>query len=643
MLTLFPGLAQPVEITNYVLNQDGSAASSTVVYLYRDGSFCKATVTDASGMYKFSSLIAGDYKVKVFLKDGSDNLWVDYSTASSVISGPFSSSITVPASLTVTTSGSSTTVSISSSGSKYSYYAPPIVTTPDGYVGKGLVDFATGALTGLTTLASGTGSATTASLLTLGENTAAFTNVSKGIVTGEDNGLDFYYAYYSVAQQGTDASAALVEKITARIGGAYPPWSYPNANINASAWAKMYDLLFNNGTKWIDLGNGSAGFYRCIAWYPSGSYTVYYNGDPSVLSGLLGVDGYSLDSYTWGSGVQGYAKFTTWTCVLVDRSAYAHPISSNPPGGMAWNEYPPPDMGCGVRASYDDYAQAVAAAKLRNTAYNRAQQGKLPIKNNLPAIVQSALNALGISGELQGFIRYLNNYSTYSALENVADARYNQQVADARALYGEPSQAFENAKASAQTELNAAKGYFANEFMVKPMLETLADFIAGGNSGTDQSFIDYLRGVPGGTTRDQVYTGLSALVTDAFNGYYQIVESPWASLLVGAAMVYSGSPISGFGIMLGGASMGLSGSNDSPLKSLSDFIDQSTGVFQQPSWLNGQSYDTFDFFSKNGLEGAGKRVTFSGSGYTSSQIAAPDDAALPYVWNSATGKYTTNP
>ena len=80
--------------------------------------------------------------------------------------------------------------------------------------------------------------------------------------------------------------------------------------------------------------------------------------------------------------------------------------------------------------------------------------------------------------------------------------------------YGENSKEYRDAKAAAMSELNQAKGYLANEFFVKPFLNVLATYNPIGS--TERGIIDYLRGVPNGTTKadiiDFLGTGMSVAI-----------------------------------------------------------------------------------------------------------------------------------
>ena len=84
---------------------------------------------------------------------------------------------------------------------------------------------------------------------------------------------------------------------------------------------------------------------------------------------------------------------------------------------------------------------------------------------------------------------------------------------------------------------------------------------------------------------------------------------------------------------------------DSATKSINDFVDQTLGTFTQPSWLNGNSYDTHNlfYFGSSPETNSGLRINFSGGTYTSTEIAAVEDNLNPYTWNSITQKYDTNP
>jgi hypothetical protein len=656
------GANQLVTIINEAINADGSPASSVLVLLYRENIFVDSCVTDAAGVYRFDNLPEGNYKVRIRFKDGSDPLYIDYTSSRSVLISPLSTSITTSATLSITSSGGSTIIGLSSSGSRYSFYAPPLITTDDGYVGRGLVSFTTGSLTGISTIASGTGSATTAITSTLSEPSRSdsaspfnsFSNQTYGSATGAPNGLALYNATNSFYTNLIPTYVDLYDKIFARLGPVPAPWSDPpGVDQNRSAWVKKYDLLFGNQTAGIaDYPYGISFIIKCLAWYPAGYITIYGN-SPDSINQLSRYDGFKQISYQYGEGVEGIAVYQIWNAVLIDLLSYCHRAGDWTTGTItgplyAFDEFPVPNFGCGWHNSYADFAAIRAAANKRVTAYTKEKIGKLPIRNDLPANIKTALDFLGLAEALQGKIRYENNYSTYSALQRVADQRATTAINSARALYGENSKQFKDAKAQAMSELNAAKGYLASEFFIKPMLNLLSNInpIASAERGV----IDYLRGVPTGTTKTDVLTLLSATVAAAINTYYQTAESPVLGILAAVALTASGFPRLGLSMALTtlmstvgdrNARDGIPG--DSPTKSIGDFIDQTRGTFTQPSWLDGTTYDTSNLFHRGSFETAGTRVSFSGGTYTETQIPAPEDEALPYVWDPATQKFTTNP
>ena len=111
------GVSQNVTIVNQALNSDGSPVTGAVVTLFREGIFVTTCITDAAGVYRFDNLVEANYNVKVTYPNGT-LLWVDYTSSRGTLISPLSTSITTSASFTITTSGSSTTVSISSAGSR---------------------------------------------------------------------------------------------------------------------------------------------------------------------------------------------------------------------------------------------------------------------------------------------------------------------------------------------------------------------------------------------------------------------------------------------------------------------------------------------------------------------------------------------
>jgi hypothetical protein len=645
------GAVQKVSIISQALHDTGSPASSTLVTLYRDGLAIGVCVTDAAGVYKFSDLIESDYKVKISFKGGVDPLWVDYTSSRGFALTAFSSSVATGATFTV----SAGTVSLSSPGSSYSFYVPPTITTTDGFVGKGLVSFDTGALTGVTTLAAGTGSSTSASSYTWPVDPSSsikpksFTNsITYGSSTGALNGSTLGTALTNTTNTFNDLSWVIQARIYARIGGAPPPWSYPaGVSIGVNAWLKMYDLLFNNGPGYI-IYNGSGYFKKCIAWYAENTITIYGN-SPDSTNVLLSADGFQQISAQVGPAQEGIAVYRIWRCELIDRTTACREIPSNPPGSMVFNEYPLVDLGCGGQYnSYAEFAAVRAAAAARQTEYDKKSKGGLPLKSGLPGAVDTFLNNLGLgdSAGLKDFIRYLNNYSTYSALENVADARATAQIAAARAAYGENSKEFIAARASAFAELNAAKGYLANEFAAKHYLNLLTGALDNGSiPGTSITLgvIDYLRGTPGGTTRADVISAISPVITTAFNTAYQVAESPALCAALGVGLLATGVGTAyGAGLLLTAAWNGGSGGGNSPSKAVTDLITQTSGTFTQPSWLNGQSYDTFDVRGLTSSADPGLRVTFSGGTYATAPITAPADALRPYTWDTNTKTYVSN-
>lgn len=639
------GLPQDTVIINQALNADETPATSTLVVLYREGVLVGSCVTDAAGVYKFSDLIAGNYKVKINFRTGADYLWVDYTSSQGLAINPLKLNYTTAATFTITTSSSSTTVGLSSTGSKYSFYCPPTVITNDGYAGKGLVSFATGALSGVTTLASGTGTSTTAAAVTLPQSTPSYlpltsTSLSTSTIGGApnlttDNGDALAAAMNAMLNTASSNANPWYTWVAIRVGYAYPPWSDPPSVTQfAGAWIKKFNLLHST---FISNG-GNTLWSTCLAWYPMGSIMAYGN-DPSAVYGALSADGISYSLSIGGSN--SYISITLWKCELIDRSGACHTIPSNPPGMLEWNEYPGPNQGCGYVGSYAGLVQIKAAAQAQQTAFDKARNGKNIVLNDLPNWLKNGLITLGFGAGTASFIRYLNNYCTYSALENLADARATIAIKAAQETYGVNSNEAKLAKAQAMNELNAAKGYFANEFIVKPALEKLASLDLP-SIGIPAGVIDYLRGVPSGTTRSDVINTLAPIVTTIINTGYQFAESPTFTIIAGIAILEA-NPVYGASMIIGGMIEFASGTGSSIEKSVGDLIQQTSGVYTQPSWLS-NTYDTLDLFKiLQPTNINGKRITFAGGTYSTSTIPMPSDALSPYVYNTATQTFVTNP
>ena len=631
-------------------SSDGSPVTGAVVTLFREGIFVTTCITDAAGVYRFDNLVEANYNVKVTYPNGT-LLWVDYTSSRGTLISPLSTSITTSASFTITTSGSSTTVSISSAGSRYSYYCPPLVTTDDGYAARASVSFTTGSLTGLSGIASGTGSATTAVTSTISEpepssaksTASTFANTTYGTSTGADNGMAFYYALQDIYAAVNNDAEPWYSILMARIGPAYPPWSDPpSVSQNGSAWRKKYDYYFN--TRLVTDGV-SAIRAACVAWYPAGTVTVYGN-SPESLNILRSYDGFSQISLQTGSGVEGIGVFRVWNMVILDLSSYAHEIPSIPPGLLAWNEYPLPDFGCGWHNSYADFIAIRAAVNKRQTAYDRKKYKNYKTLDDLPAswfkTMMGLLGYVGLGNFAAAWLdhtRYIVNYNSYFAMESLAEQRYKDSVNLARALYGDGTKAYNDAVKLAASTLNAEKGFMANEFAIKPALEFLANWSGGGIPSAALAAVDYLRGVGTGTTKQDVINEIAPYITSIVNTGYQLAETPAAAVAAGVAIMEV-NPVYGTTLILGGLAEWMSGSGQSPTKAVEDLITQTQGTQTQPSWLSGQTYDTLDPFSFLSPSTAGRRISFTGSGYTSTPIAEPLDMHDPMVWDPVTKTFS---
>lgn len=642
---VLPQLKQNTSIVSQALNEDASPAVDALVTLYRDDVEIALTITDAAGIYRFEDIIEGSYRVKIELQDGSDVLYVDYSEIGGTNIENVSFDSITPASLNVEQINGKTIVTVDSGGAGYSKNVPPQIVTDDGYLGIAVLGN-NGAIASIETLNEGSGTSTTASIFTAPVNPPFLGTQEVGSPPGAGVPSTLDPAWQQAYQETFNAIAADKlsatrewESIAAIRGygtNAFPSWD-PGIAITGASWVRPF-IKVTDGPGVI--GPGSLSVVSCVTSYPIGKVRVYANS-----TNFAGIENSQL-VYA-GSD---YWEFQKWH---VEHTDYSSAVSSS--GLATANEIAPgpvtagrriykfvpvgaviPPAICGIQSSYASYLEN-RQAFLETVNPTRPKQGTLPIKNDLPASVKSILDYLGIDGSFQSLIRYIRNYSTYSALQLVADSRATQQIKDAEILYGKYSIEYANARKQAFLELNAAKGYLANEFVVKPALNLLAE-----NSAFDISVIDALRGLPSGATRTTIVDTISPYITTSINTFYQVGNSKELSLLVGAGSYAAGFASVGTSLILRSFS---NNGTQSASKAIDDLIAQTNGTYTQPSWLSNTSYDTVNLF--NNLQGL--RVTFNSNGtYTTTSIPAPQDALKPYMYNPNYGQpgqsqYIVNP
>lgn len=642
---VLPQLKQNTSIVSQALNEDGSPAVDALVTLYRDDVEIALTITDAAGIYRFEDIIEGSYRVKIELKDGSDVLYVDYSEIGGTNIENVSFASITPASLNVEQINGKTIVTVNSGGTGYSKNVPPQIVTDDGYLGIAEVGN-NGTITSIETLNEGSGTSTTASIFTapvtppfLGTQDFGSPSSPGGPITSDPSWQQAYQETFNAIAADKLSAIREWESIAAVRGygtDSFPSWD-PGISITGASWIRPFIQVTDGPGV---LGPGELSVVSCVTTYPAGKIRVYANN-----LNFAGIENSQL-VYA-GSD---YWEFQKWN---IEHTDYSSAVSSS--GLATANEIGPgpvtagrriykfvpegaviPPAICGIQDSYASYLEN-RQAFLETVNPTRPKQGTLPIKNDLPASVKSILDFLGIDGSFQSLIRYIRNYSTYSALQLVADARATQQIKDAEILYGKYSLEYANARKQAFLELNAAKGYLANEFVVKPALNLLAE-----KSAFNLSVIDSLRGLPSGATRTTIVNTISPYITTGINTFYQVGNSKELSLLVGAGSFAAGFPSVGTSLILRSFS---NNGTQSASKAIDDLIAQTTGTYTQPSWLSNTSYDTVNLF--NNLQGL--RVTFNSNGtYTTTNIPAPQDALKPYMYNPNYGQpgqpqYIVNP
>ncbi len=643
-----PPAKQETSIVSQALNEDGSPAVECLVLLYKDDVEVAATLTDHAGIYRFEDLIEGNYRVKVELTDGSDPLFVDYSAIGGANIENVSFTHVDPAVLDVTQVNGKTVVSVTSGGSGYSKSVRPQVVTDDGYLGLAIVNNS-GTITGLETLNEGEGTSTIANIYTAPVTPPFLGTQEFGSTSGPSGPSTLDPAWQQAYQETFNAIAAdklsavreweSIAAIRSYGTSSFPSWD-PGIGITGASWIRPF-IKVTDGPGVI--GSGSLSVVSCVTSYPTGKVRVYANS-----TNFAGIE----NSQLVYSGTD-YWEFQKWQ---IEHTDYSSAVSSS--GLATANEIGPgpvtagrriykfvpegaviPPAICGIQSSYASYLEN-RSQFLETVNPNRPKQGKLPTRADLPLSIQNILDYLGFleylglgGGVLQTLARYLNNYSTYSALQMVADARATQRIKDAENFYGKNTIEYLIEARQARIDLNRDKGYLANEFLIKPVMNKLAEranFIAPLQT-LQFATIDLLRGLPNGATRKEAVEDLGPFVTTAINTGYQIGTSKDLAALLGVGALGLGNTYLGTSLMLRST---IFGGTQSSNKAVDDLIQQTSGIYTQPSWLSNTSYDTVDLFTLGGV-----RVTFNSNGtYTTESIPAPNDEYRPYMYNPDFGQ-----
>lgn len=634
---VIPAPKQNTSIVSQALLENGDPAADTLVILYRDDIPIATDVTDSAGIYSFENLIEGNYRVEVEIGDGSPTLLVDYSEIGGAVTENVSLDHITPAELEVVIENGETNVAIVSGGSGYSNKVKPQIVTDDGYVGEAVVNDQ-GTITSILTVSLGEGTSSTASIYTAAIKPPFLgtTIVGSPSQPGDpDNSQAAYAAWTSAINSYAESDAAAVDAFESIIAvrGGYGSSPYQNWYAPPTGNADFHNACIQVANGPCTVSGNQIFNLSCVSTYPTSKIRVYFNNPDFSGIKMTALSGTGPD----------YLEFQKYEVKWIDYSSGATNLAtglqaSGPPtAGRRFYLNPPPPTGtypplvCGTQLSYAAFL-ANQSEFLTNINPNRIKQGSIPLKNDLPESIKSILDFLGIADiGFLSLIRYIRNYSTYSALQLVADQRATQQIKDAEVLYGKNSIEYGIAKKQAFQELNSAKGYLANEFIVKPVLNLLAE-----KTAFNLSVIDALRGLPSSSTRSEIVNEISPYITTAINIGYQIYGSKELSVLVGIGSFAFGSASLGSSLLLG--SLAKNGTQSVP-KAVDDLIQQTNGIYTQPSWLNGTSYDTVNLF--NNLEGY--RVTFSNGSYVTTNIPAPQDELRPYMWDPDQNKFVPNP
>ena len=330
-------------IIDQVLDISSTPIVGALVVLYRNSSTAiSQCITDAQGIYRFDSLPPGDYSVEIYTTDTETSLVTNFTDISDPVVGNIAFSNISTSSLdTVISGGKTTGVSIASSGSNYSHFLPPIVTTNDGLVAVAEVDPITGSITGFDVLANGSGSSVTADATPVYDPTPPKIENSNTLGTSRSYTSDQINSLYESFNNTVGSfNTNWVSKF--HYGSLYM-WYVPAPhNMTPALASKVAQVANSEPLQGVPFSR----HIKDIAYWPSSSITVFPGGS---FGALYTCDGYEITHNP--SLSEPYMTVRLWAAEVVTCNVEPDEYGRFFPVGDNWNPG-------GVFDSYSQFLQA---------------------------------------------------------------------------------------------------------------------------------------------------------------------------------------------------------------------------------------------------------------------------------------------
>jgi hypothetical protein len=263
-----PAPEQNIDIIDQILNDDGTPADGAIVSLYKDGSYINSYTTLSDGVYEFRNLIKGSYEIQIVYSDEQGIKWRNLGKINQPLISPGITNFNIVSPvLNLSVENSLTTVTVTTPGTGYDPFNPPIIAADDGFTAIGIVN-QSGVLTGLTSLIPGNGTATVVDTFNIPLTIDYITYYGNQSQTGGESTEDYSDVFYSNI-------SAMAANISWNSGPLANRFSYfTSSGLNISVGSESAALTALNGQAGASFPNYvDKGLYA----YPSGTITYQAN------------------------------------------------------------------------------------------------------------------------------------------------------------------------------------------------------------------------------------------------------------------------------------------------------------------------------------------------------------------------------